>query len=189
MNVQSFRFHAISWLRDDMNVDTDCLPHEEIEADDGTAILDGTIVQASRSNPFLKQALLGLAMSYGFGLAAGQPLAGPIQLVFQLLTGASAIVAFGFIVAAFVRRRGRRKHVVVELRPHVRNLDIVDAPMIRALREEADGREAWMIAEGGFSPAALAAANAASIRCFTCKNDHFVEIRTDAPAAGQPLAA
>lgn len=45
MKTQDFRYRAIAFLRDDMSIDTHCLPHDVIEDDAGVATIDGEWVR------------------------------------------------------------------------------------------------------------------------------------------------
>src|SRR5690349_16892555 len=125
MDIQNFRYRAVTCLRDDHNVDTECLPHEELEHDDGLMFIDGAIVRAPRGNPFLKMALWAFALSYGSGLAAGQGIGGGIELLLHLVTGASACAAFLLLMLAFSRRRGRREPLVIAVHARTRTRGLV----------------------------------------------------------------
>lgn len=190
MNPANFRFHALSWLRDSMNVRTDCLPHEEIEDADGVAITDATIVRARHGNPYMQLALWSFATSYALGLAAGHNLVGEFQHIVGALTGVAALAAVVFFALALRRRRGQRESVVIELRARTSAHGLVDAEAIRALREEAAGENAWMVSEAGFTADAVALAGPLCVRCFAAKGEAFVEVKPQLlEAASLPQAA
>lgn len=174
MDIQNFRYRAVTCLRDDLNVDTECLPHEELEHDDGLIIIDGAIVRAAKGNPYLNGALWAFAVSYGSGLAAGQNIGGAVELLLHLVTGASAVVAFWFIVSAYMRRRGRREDLVIALHGRTRTRGLVDASTIEALRDEAGRGKAWIMAEAGYTADALLTADRLHVRCYALEGDRFV---------------
>jgi hypothetical protein len=174
MDIRSFRYRALSCLRDDLNVMTECLPHEELEHDDGVMFIDGAIVRAPRGNPYLKLALWAFALSYGSGLAAGQTVGGPIELMLQFMTGASAFAALVLLMASFTRRRGRREAVVIALHGHTPTRNRVEAATIEALRAEAGHRTAWIMADAEYTADALATADHLRVRCYALEGDQFV---------------
>jgi hypothetical protein len=172
MDIQGFRYRALTCLRDDLHVETECLPHEELEHDGGLMLIDGAIVRARRGDPFLKTALWAFAISYGSGLAAGQTIGGPIEWMLNLVTGASAVAAFVLLVASFARRRGRREPVVIALHSSMRGL--VEAATIEALRTEAGNRTAWVMADAPYTADALTTADHLRVRCYALEDDRFV---------------
>ncbi len=174
MDIQSFRRRAVTCLRDDHQIDTECLPHEELEHDDGLMLIDGTLVRAARDNPFSKAALWAFAASYGSGLAAGQGVGGGLEVVLHLVTGASAFAAFWLLVAAFYRRRGRREPLVIALHARTRTRGPVEAATIEAVRDEAGANKAWIMAEAGYTADALLTADRLHVRCYALEADHFV---------------
>jgi hypothetical protein len=174
MDIQSFRYRAVTCLRDDLNVDTECLPHEQLEHDDGLTFIDGAIVRALRGNPSFKAALWAFALSYGSGLAAGQNIGGAFELLAHLVTGASAVAAFGLLVAGFFRRRGRREALVVALHGRTHTRGLVEAATIEALRAEAGTAAAWIMAEGAYTADALSTADRLRVRCYALEGEHFV---------------
>ncbi|HET6585945.1 MAG TPA: hypothetical protein VFG69_20955 [Nannocystaceae bacterium] len=180
MNTKDFHFHALCWLRDDMAVRTRCLPHDELEVDDGIAVVECTISRLRRNRQLEVGALWGFAMSYGFGLAAGHPLGSFLEASFGFLTGVSAVGALVLLVAAAVQARRGRKPLLVELFARTQTRSVVDSDAIRRVHDDADGDAAWVIGQIGFTDEALALAKELGMRCFV-SGERFVEAK--------PLAA
>lgn len=171
MNTKDFRYRAIAWLRDQMNVETRCLPHDEIEEDDGTAMIDGEVVRASKANPYRGQALVFIAVSYGVGLASSNGMSAALRTMLGITSGFFAVAAVLLLVVSFFHARGRRHQVVVKMHSDGKP---VDEGTIRAVRRKAKRGEAWVIAAAGFTTAAIAMAGDLSVRCFGF-DDRFVE--------------
>lgn len=171
MNTKDFRYRAIAWLRDQMSVETHCLPHEEIEDDDGTAVIDGDRVAASRANPFRGQALVFFSCSYGLGLAAGNGLSAHAKLLLGVCSGLFAVIALGLLIASFWQRRGRRTPVFVKL---FNTRAPIGEATVRAVQRKAKRRDAWIVSASGFTSDAVAMAAELGVRCFAF-DDRFVE--------------
>jgi hypothetical protein len=162
-----------------MAVLTHCLPHHEIEDDDGIGRTDGTLVRRQRSRPLELGALWAFASSYGAAQLAGQHTGSRFETALMVLTGLMAVVALACSAAAIVIRRRGRTAVAIVIRP--RACGAADVQAIRVAREEAGRRAAWVISERGVSREALRVAAALGVRCFASRDDRILELRVTAP--------
>lgn len=185
MNTKDFHYHALCWLRDDMGVRTECLPHEELEVEDGVAAVECTTSRLRRNRRLELGALWCFAMSYGFGLAAGHPLGSFIEAMFGFLTGLSAVGAFVLLAAAVVQARRGRKALLVELFTRTGARTTIDVDAIQSVHEDADGDAAWIVGQIGFTDEALGLAKQLGVRCFV-SGERFVEAK---PTAAPVLRA
>jgi hypothetical protein len=186
MNTRDFHFHALCWLRDDMGVRTGCLPHEVLEVDDGSAAVECTIAHPRRNRTLELGALWGFAISYASGLAAGYPLGSFIEALFGIVTGFSAVGALVLLVAAVAAARRGRRTLLVALVTRTDTRSVVDADAILRAHRGARGALVWIIAQVGFTDAALRLASELRLRCFVSEDGRFVESK---PIAAPVLRA
>lgn len=169
MTTKPFRYRALAFLRDRMNVHTTAAPESRIENEQGWARFDGALVEASASSTLNLTALWILTSAAVVALVRERPMSAAGHEALATAASIGLVAGIALLVAAFVVRRRNTTPLRIELRVGHR----VDADAIEGLHRDRAGRLAWIVAEKGFTPEALAAAARLDVRCLDRDSDDY----------------
>jgi hypothetical protein len=186
MTTKPFRYRALAFLRDRMNVHTTAAPESRIENEQGWARFDGALVEASASSTLNLAALWTLTSAAVVALVRERPMSAASHDALATAAFVGLVVGIALLVGAYVVRRRNTTRMRIELRLG----DRVDADVIEGLHAHRQGRLAWIVAETGFTPEALATAARLDVRCLASDEDgHALAECTTEPATSIAKAA
>jgi hypothetical protein len=168
---QPFHIRALAWLRERTVVE----PGTPVASEDSMALLLTTREERPATALFDVGGLFVLAASAAMSVLAQQ--AGIDELARRMLmtgvvgtlVGGAGLLAFGWLVRSANR-------VPVAVRVHTGEPEPLRAQAIEDLRHRARDREAWVVAEHGFSTDALMAATRLGVRCFHARGPGIEEV-------------
>lgn len=175
-----FHHRAITWLRDEMELDTPVLPTNAVaDANDPTrAVIDGHVVVGGRRDTSGFLATMMVIVAACVGLVGARPgLGNPLTLALWGTATGLVVTAIALLVVEARRARGARLPVSVLVRSRGGAEVTPDE-----IERWADGGDTsrWVVSEAGFAPEALAVARDRRVRCFAKGISSFVEVASAA---------
>ena len=173
MTARRFVADTIEWLRAERDLRTETMPDHKVEDDRGVGRVDGFLVQASRAGRWAMAGLWALSLGAIVAMTTLPGMARATQTAIHTTGYAGQAAGVACFAAAEVARRRHRKRTVVELR--AAEAGPVTPGDVARLGDDARGAEAWLVAEAGIQPDAIALANARGVRCFIGDGRRFRE--------------
>jgi hypothetical protein len=172
VSTRDFYDRAIDWLRAEQQLSTDVTGGAQLEAAGSTRV-HGFVGHWKAAARWAMAGLWAVTLGLILMMANLPGFTGQTRATFER---AGSFVVGGGVICFAVAEVGRRRHrtrAVVELRDVASGPATSDA--IAALHDEARGATAWVVAEGGVAPDALALASKRGDRCFEPAGKRFRE--------------
>lgn len=187
MTARQFCAQAVEWLRNEQALHTETMPTYKVEDEHGVGRLHGFFAQASTAGRWAMAGLWAIALGAIVAMTTLPGMARPTQTAIQGTGYAGQAAGVAFLATAEVNRRRNRKRAIVEVR--AAEAGRATAAEIARLREDARGAEAWLVAEAGVQPDALAVASERGVRCFVIDGGRFCEAtaQNDSGSSSPPV--
>lgn len=168
---------TLDWLRAHHRVD----PSTPVRHEGSVALVLGDVEEAPTSTlAFDVSGLLVLASSAVLSVMAQQrSFAGLGGTMLQTAIVGTLLVGLALLAFAWLVRSANRTPVAVRVHGNAR--EPIEARAIEELRRRAPNREAWVVAEHGYSSDALLAATRLGVRCFHADGPRIAEVAHATP--------
>jgi hypothetical protein len=166
---------TLDWLRAHHRVD----PSTPVKHEGSVALVIGSVEESPTSTlAFDVCGLVALGSSAALSvMAQHSSVAGLGRTMMQ--TGIVGTLVAGLALLAFAWLVRSANRVPVAVRVHGSAREPIAAHSIEDLRRRAPNREAWVVAESGFSTDALTAATRLGVRCFHAQGPEIAEVARD----------
>jgi hypothetical protein len=175
MKPSAFHIRAVQWLRASQGLSTTVLPGELLEQRSaGGARVPGYLNRPSRAAHWAYSGLCAFTLGAVLMMLSlpGQSPAASVAV--DRVGYACHVAGVGCVILAEATRRRNRERAVIELR--AKEQQAPTRGSVLALRSDARGAAAWLVAEADFSPEVTAEAAACGIRCFIDRDGRFSEL-------------
>ena len=171
-DARSFDVRALAWLRERHRVDPGAPPRRE-----GSVAMVMATLRGEPSTAMLDITGLGmLVVSAAMAVLAQQSTVVDELGRRMLHTGTIGALVLGLGLLALGWLVRSNSDVPVAVRVHAGRPEPIVAQSIEELRARAPNREAWVVAEHGFSRDALMAATRLGVRCFHARGRDIEEV-------------